>query len=196
MKCLQGFHDVPKVKTQTKTHKRAVLIRVAALDHGFYCGAMTSFHHSLHLPSADATQNLAQRIGAVLNPGDVLLLEGPIGAGKTHFARSLIQSLLPLPEDVPSPTFTLVQVYEGTQSEIWHADLYRLTGPDEVVELGLTDAFEEAICLVEWPDRLAELKPDEALSLSFSITEDEGERLLELSANSPRWRDIFESLLA
>jgi tRNA threonylcarbamoyladenosine biosynthesis protein TsaE len=157
---------------------------------------MTSFQHAFHLSSADATQDLAQRLGAALDPGDVLLLEGAIGAGKTHFARSLIQSLLPIPEDVPSPTFTLVQVYDGAKSEIWHTDLYRLSAPDEGVELGLTDAFEEAICLVEWPDRLADLKPEDALSLSFSLTENEGERLLSLSAKTPRWSDILESVLA
>ncbi|WP_422048495.1 tRNA (adenosine(37)-N6)-threonylcarbamoyltransferase complex ATPase subunit type 1 TsaE [Shimia sp.] len=155
---------------------------------------MTVLQLSLDLPSADATQQLAMRIGKTLTPADVLLLEGPIGAGKTHFARSLIQSLLPIVEDVPSPTFTLVQVYDGPESEIWHADLYRLSAPDEVVELGLTDAFEEAICLVEWPDRLAELQPENALTLSFALAEEEERRQLTLSATAPRWADLFESL--
>ncbi|MBO9473677.1 tRNA (adenosine(37)-N6)-threonylcarbamoyltransferase complex ATPase subunit type 1 TsaE [Shimia sp. R10_1] len=155
---------------------------------------MTSFHLSLDLSSANATQDLAIRIGATLQPTDVLLLEGPIGAGKTHFARSLIQSLLPVAEDVPSPTFTLVQVYETAESEIWHADLYRLTSPDEVVELGLTDAFEEAICLVEWPDRLADLQPDSALFLSFSLGEDEGQRHLTITAKDQKWAPLLESL--
>lgn len=155
---------------------------------------MTTFHLSLNLNSADATQELAQRIGATLEPSDVLLLEGPIGAGKTHFARSLIQSLLPIAEDVPSPTFTLVQVYDAPHSEIWHTDLYRLTTPDEVIELGLTDAFEEAICLVEWPDRLADLQPDSALFLSFSLGEQEGQRHLTITAKDKRWAPLFESL--
>ncbi|MDA5557347.1 tRNA (adenosine(37)-N6)-threonylcarbamoyltransferase complex ATPase subunit type 1 TsaE [Shimia sp. MMG029] len=155
---------------------------------------MTSFHLSLDLSSANATQDLAIRIGATLQPTDVLLLEGPIGAGKTHFARSLIQSLLPVAEDVPSPTFTLVQVYETAESEIWHTDLYRLTSPDEVVELGLTDAFEEAICLVEWPDRLADLQPDNALFLSFSLGKDEGQRHLRITAKDQKWAPLFESL--
>lgn len=157
---------------------------------------MTTFHLSRTLKSADSTRDLAHQIGETLQPGDVLLLEGPIGAGKTHFARSLIQSLLPVHEDVPSPTFTLVQVYDGAHSEIWHADLYRLTAPDEVVELGLTDAFEDAICLVEWPDRLADLKPDTALSLTFSLTAAEDERHLEITATAPRWGELLESLAA
>lgn len=154
---------------------------------------MTTFKTTHTLVSADATQDLARNIGARLDPGDVLLLEGPIGAGKTHFARSLIQSVLPVLEDVPSPTFTLVQVYDGPECEIWHSDLYRLTSPDEVVELGLTDAFEEAICLVEWPDRLADLKPEDALSLSFALTDTEGERQLTVETTSERWAHFFES---
>ncbi len=123
-----------------------------------------------------------------------MLLEGPIGAGKTHFARSLIQALLPVLEDVPSPTFTLVQVYDGPVSEIWHADLYRLTSPEEVVELGLTDAFEEAICLVEWPDRLAELAPENALKIIFELSTQEQQRILTFSSASPSWEAKLEKL--
>lgn len=123
-----------------------------------------------------------------------MLLEGPIGAGKTHFARSLIQALLPVPEDVPSPTFTLVQVYDGSNTEIWHADLYRLSAPDEVVELGLTDAFEDAICLVEWPDRLADLAPENALKMSLKLLEGEGQRQLTVSSTSERWKPIIKAL--
>ncbi|SFL77724.1 tRNA threonylcarbamoyladenosine biosynthesis protein TsaE [Shimia aestuarii] len=129
-----------------------------------------------------------------MRPGDVLLLQGDIGAGKTHFARALIQSLLSEPEDVPSPTFTLVQTYETPGSEIWHADLYRLTSPDEVVELGLTDAFEDAICLVEWPDRLAELAPQSALRLDFSLGDTEGQRKLTLSWQTGRWTPLVQEI--
>lgn len=142
---------------------------------------------SLTLSSADATTRLAQKLAPRLGAGDVLLFTGDIGAGKTHFARALIQSLLPTPEDVPSPTFTLVQIYEVYQFEIWHADLYRLTSPDEVVELGLTDAFSDALCLVEWPDRLAELAPQSALSISMRMTDDLGQRLLTFSWSDPKW---------
>jgi tRNA threonylcarbamoyladenosine biosynthesis protein TsaE len=99
------------------------------------------------------------------------LLEGDIGAGKTFFARSVIQYLLGRAEDVPSPTFTIVQNYSTKVGEIWHCDLYRLTSPDEAIELGLDEAFEKAICLIEWPDRLGDLTPKAALQLKFSAGE-------------------------
>jgi len=141
------------------------------------------------LPDPDATVALARRIAPALRPGDVLLLSGPVGAGKTHFARSLIQALLPTPEDVPSPTFTLVQTYQGAAFEIWHTDLYRLTQADEVIELGLLEAFENAVTLVEWPDRLGDLAPSDALSLGFSPQTEEDQRVLDLTWRDPRWDD-------
>ena len=122
---------------------------------------------TLYLADADATARLGQWFAARLRAGDCLLLEGPIGAGKSHFARALIQARLGRAEDVPSPTFTLVQTYQA-DVEIWHADLYRLTHPDEVMELGLDSAFDSAICLIEWPDRLGNCAPAGALRLTFA----------------------------
>lgn len=136
-------------------------------------------HLTLRLPTAEATTRLAERLAPLLVAGDTLLLEGPIGAGKTHFARALIQARLGRAEDVPSPTFTLVQTYDGDGVEIWHTDLYRLSHPDEVWELGLHDAFSTAICIVEWPDRLGRHLPQGALRISLS-SEGEG-RLATLS---------------
>jgi tRNA threonylcarbamoyladenosine biosynthesis protein TsaE len=105
-----------------------------------------------------------------LRPGDTLLLQGQLGAGKTHFARALIRALIGPGGDateVPSPSFTLVQSYDTPAGEVWHADLYRLSDPREVVELGLDIAFEDAICLVEWPDRIAPDWPESAVCLRF-----------------------------
>jgi len=128
---------------------------------------MQPVHPPVTLPDPDATEALARRFAPRLGAGDVLLLEGQIGAGKTAFARALIQAL-GVAEDVPSPTFTLVQTYDAGV-EIWHADLYRLSHPDEAVELGLTEAFETAICLVEWPEKLGADRPEQALTLRFSV---------------------------
>lgn len=122
-----------------------------------------------------ATAALAATIAPVLQPGDTLLLEGEIGAGKSAFARALIRARLGRMEEVPSPTFTLVQTYEDDAADLWHCDLYRLTHPDEALELGLDAAFETAICLVEWPDRLGAATPPNALRLAFSAGHDHHE---------------------
>ncbi|MDJ0823743.1 MAG: tRNA (adenosine(37)-N6)-threonylcarbamoyltransferase complex ATPase subunit type 1 TsaE [Paracoccaceae bacterium] len=148
------------------------------------------------LSSPDNTAAFARALGTRLHPGDVLLLSGPIGAGKSHFARALIQSLQDTPEDVPSPTFTLVQVYDTRAGELWHADLYRLSDPDQCVELGLTDAFETAICLIEWPDRLTDLTPQNALEMRFSAGQTEKERILTLDWTDPRWNVLLSELAA
>ena len=141
-----------------------------------------------YLHSPDETASLARDLGAVLVAGDTVLLSGDVGAGKTHFARALIQSLLAVPEDVPSPTFTLVQVYDAASGdEIWHADLYRLSDPSETEELGLTDAMEQAICLIEWPDRLAALRPEDALDITLAATDGEDHRILSATWSDPRW---------
>ena len=147
------------------------------------------------LSSADETAQIARRIGHVLQPGDCVLLEGPIGAGKTHFARALIQSRLHHPEDVPSPTFTLVQIYDLADAELWHADLYRLTSLDEIEELGLSEALQEAICLIEWPDRLAEYTPAHALHLSLALVPNsENQRQLKLCWSDEKWRPIMQEI--
>ena len=148
----------------------------------------------LTLASPEETEALAQRLSKSMGAADVILLSGEIGAGKTHFARTLIQALLPYPEDVPSPTFTLVQTYETETLEIWHSDLYRLTSPDEVIELGLIEAFETAICLVEWPDRLEDLAPQSALSMAFEMTENTGERVLNITWDDARWDERMSEL--
>lgn len=100
-----------------------------------------------------ATAALGRQLAAVLRPGDLILLDGDLGAGKTALARSVIRSLVGDPRlDVPSPSFALVQPYVAAGHPVLHADLYRLAGEDEVEELGLFDA-PDAIVLVEWPER-------------------------------------------
>jgi N-acetylmuramate 1-kinase len=120
------------------------------------------------LADEEDTSRLARVLAPRLRAGDTILLEGPIGAGKSHLCRAIIRSRLGRDEEVPSPTFTLVQTYED-DPDIWHADLYRLTHPDEARELGLEEAFETAICLVEWPDRLGRYVPLGAIRIRLSI---------------------------
>lgn len=129
---------------------------------------MSASSLTLNWPDADATADAGARLGPELRPSDVILLEGSLGTGKTHFARALIQSILVTPEDVPSPTFTLIQEYDTRRGPVWHADLYRVSAPSGLDELGLIDAFDNAICLVEWPDRLGPMAPDDALTISLT----------------------------
>jgi len=131
---------------------------------------------------------IARALARHLVPGDTVLLEGGVGAGKTHFARVTIDALLDTPEDIPSPTYTLVQSYDGRSGEIWHTDLYRLSDPSELEELGLLAAFDDAICVVEWPDRMGPDRPDDALLISIrsSGTDDET-RNLRFSWTAPKW---------
>jgi len=157
---------------------------------------MPSPFRLIDFASPDATADFAATLAPELTPGDVLLLDGPIGSGMTHFARSLIQARLsangaPV-EDVPSPTFTLIQTYDSGVAQLWHADLYRLTHPDEVEELGLVEAFDAAICLVEWPDRLGALSPGGALTLGFEQGATDTARRVTLSGLDP-WPGRIEA---
>jgi tRNA threonylcarbamoyladenosine biosynthesis protein TsaE len=145
----------------------------------------------LILPDSAATERLAAIIARQARAGDAILLSGDLGAGKTHFARAFINALTTAPEEVPSPTFTLVQTYEavvqGVPVEIRHFDLYRLKSPDETQELDMEEAFAEAITLVEWPDRLGYLQPREHLELRLAIADDGGRKATLVP--TPLWRD-------
>lgn len=148
----------------------------------------------IELNSARATADLAARMAVRLLPGDTVLLSGPVGAGKTHFARALIQSMQDMPEDVPSPTFTLVQTYQTAGGEVWHADLYRLGDPGEIIELGLQEAFDSAICLVEWPDRLGPDAPPDALEMNIAYAALPDARIASLRWHDPKWTSRLAGL--
>ncbi|MGB7243194.1 MAG: tRNA (adenosine(37)-N6)-threonylcarbamoyltransferase complex ATPase subunit type 1 TsaE [Sulfitobacter sp.] len=144
---------------------------------------------SFLLKSEQQTADLAARLGQVLSPGDAVLLTGGVGAGKTHFARAAIQSILISAEHVPSPTFTLVQTYDTTRGPLWHADLYRVSSVHEIEELGLAEAFETAICLIEWPDRLGDLRPENALDITLSDGPTADARTMAAQGPSRIWKE-------
>ena len=139
----------------------------------------------LHLPDLAATEALARRIASLLGPGDAVLLEGPLGAGKSALARALIRAATGQPAlDVPSPSYTLVQDYDTAAGPLAHFDLWRLDGPGGVVELGWDDA-RVGIVVVEWPDRLGALRPLDALAITLAPTEGDA-RIARLTGWSGR----------
>jgi tRNA threonylcarbamoyladenosine biosynthesis protein TsaE len=118
-----------------------------------------------------ATARLGEAVARVLQAGDVVCLSGPLGAGKSTLARALIRALTTPDEDVPSPTFTLVQFYEGPRLKVAHFDLYRLTDPDEAYEIGLDEALEEGAALIEWPERLEGRLQGDRLDIELALAD-------------------------
>ena len=140
----------------------------------------------LVLPSERATLDLAREIAALLAPRDMVTLSGDLGTGKTTFARALIRRLAGDESlEVPSPTFTLMQIYDLPRHQVIHADLYRVSAPEELVELGFADLAADAIALVEWPDRAAGALPADRLDLEFALAPDlaANERRVRLTAH-------------
>jgi tRNA threonylcarbamoyladenosine biosynthesis protein TsaE len=122
-------------------------------------------HRILTLSNLAATEALAGAIAALSHRGDAILLEGPLGAGKTAFARAFLRAATGDPAlEVPSPSFTLVQSYDTRIGRVHHYDLWRLDGPAALEELGWDEACDD-IVLVEWPDRLHDRRPPEALTI-------------------------------
>ena len=127
----------------------------------------------LELQNLAATERLGQFLSQGLTAGDVIALHGSLGAGKSALARALISKLCPHEADIPSPTFTLVQTYDMPDgTPLWHLDLYRIESPDDAIELGIEDAFLDAVCLIEWPERLDRLLPDGCLSIHIKTVDD------------------------
>lgn len=122
--------------------------------------------------SESDTGGFAARLAPFLRQGDLLTLQGDLGAGKSVLARALIRARMRDEAlDVPSPTFTLVQTYDDPVAPIWHFDLYRMEQPDEIYELGWEDARADAICIVEWPERLGALLPSRRIDVRIGIVD-------------------------
>ena len=133
---------------------------------------------ALALADALETEKLGAELAAILRPGDVVGLSGPLGAGKTTFARGVLAAL-GLGDEAPSPSFSLVIAYEppDVRLPLWHVDLYRIEDADEIEELGLADARADAALLIEWPERMGGLLWDDALRLTFELEPTGGRRL-------------------
>ncbi len=144
--------------------------------------------------SPEITERFAARVGALLLPGDFISLCGELGAGKTRFASGIASGLGVDPNTlVTSPTYTLLNIYQG-RLPLYHFDLYRLGGDDDVAELGFTEYFSaNGICLVEWSERLNRELPRDRLEIHLTYA-GEFSRSIELLANSPRYESLIKQL--
>lgn len=126
------------------------------------------------------TAAIAAKFAQIARSGDIFALNGTLGAGKSVFARGFVQSLTEAKE-VPSPTFTLVQMYVAPEFEIYHFDLYRLKTPTELFELNIDEAFYAGVCLVEWPEKMGPLTPRNMWQVDFEIKD--GERIITVTSD-------------
>ena len=146
----------------------------------------------LRAATAEETDAIGRALAAALAPGDIVALHGPLGAGKSHLARAVIRARLGDPEaEVPSPSYTLVNIYEAEEGEIWHADLYRVDA-DELEEIGLADAPADALVLVEWAERWPAL-PTRRLDIRLEFAP-AGGRTLIVTPHGPGWAAALERL--
>ena len=141
--------------------------------------------------SEQQTSDLAKKVASIAKKGDVFALYGTLGMGKSVFARSFIQYLTGV-DDVPSPTFTLVQDYQSDDFEIFHFDLYRLEHPDEVFELGFEDAIFNGVCLIEWPEKAGNWLPKDVFKLDITPLDDG--RKITISVNSDDKKNRLETV--
>lgn len=146
--------------------------------------------HAFSLPTETDTTAFGAALARLARPGDVITLEGDLGAGKSVLARGFIQSVCGAETEVPSPTFTLVQTYETADIAIWHFDLYRLEDPEEIWELGIEEAFEDGVSLIEWPSKGGSLLPTHRLTVTLTIAGDDV-RNVTLEPG-PSWADRLE----
>jgi tRNA threonylcarbamoyl adenosine modification protein YjeE len=145
------------------------------------------FRQTRALPDLDATQALGEAIARGLRAGDCIALWGDLGAGKTTLARAVLRAM-GVTEDVPSPTFTIVQSYDTRRLIVSHYDLYRVKSPREMRELGFDDALLDGAALVEWPERAPEALPTDALHVRLGVAD--GVRTARLTGPA-RWESVL-----
>ena len=154
---------------------------------------MIDVERKINLIDEEATIALAGKLADVARPGDIIALTGTLGMGKSVFARAFIRALGAEDEDIPSPTFSLVQTYLAGGLMVHHFDLYRLESEHDAVELGIDDAFAGSVSLIEWPDRLGAYLPVHRLDLALEPGSEEGQRTATLIAHNG-WAERLREL--
>jgi len=136
----------------------------------------------LVLDNLAATDRLGATLGQLLAAGRIITLSGPLGVGKSELARAIIRHGCGETGDIPSPSFTLVQTYQTADGmAVWHMDCWRLESPDEALNLGIEDAFFEAACLIEWPEKLGPLLPADRIEIVLGMAADDNGRVAEIT---------------
>ena len=152
---------------------------------------------------SDLSEQKVQACATVLadkaRTGDVIALSGDLGAGKTVFAKAFVRALTNENEDVPSPTFTLVQIYDGHRNgedlTIWHFDLYRLKSAEEIYETGFEEALSDGVSLIEWPERASSLLPRNRLTVHLEAPASQPDkRNITITANGADWIQRMENI--
>ncbi len=138
-------------------------------------------------------QQVARKLAGICKAGRVIALWGNLGVGKTTFARSLIKTLVPDAAEIPSPTFALVQTYCTGLFDVWHFDLYRLHHPEEALELSIEEAWHNSLVLIEWPERLGHLLPDDRLDVRIDFAKLPNHRQVQI-CGSRAWDDQLLTL--
>ena len=146
--------------------------------------------------SPDDTESLGRRVGSKLRSGDIILLSGDLGGGKTCFVRGLADGMLPgLGDRVASPTFAIMNEYSGDGLRICHFDFYRMRGEDDIISLGFEEYLNsDAVCVIEWPERLEELLPEQYLAIMFEYA-GESYRWITLTARGDNYAGLIDNLV-
>ncbi|WP_226549426.1 tRNA (adenosine(37)-N6)-threonylcarbamoyltransferase complex ATPase subunit type 1 TsaE [Celeribacter naphthalenivorans] len=142
--------------------------------------------------SEEDTAQIASALAGLLRPGDVVLLDGALAAGKTFFTRALVRAL-GSNEAVTSPTYTIANIYETPKGPVIHVDAYRLKGAQEFYHLGLEEYFDTGMSVIEWGERIADYF-DAPLSIRIGFGDHETERQVSFTAEAPRWMPVLEAL--
>ena len=151
---------------------------------------MSGITKTIALRNDQETRDFGAKLAKILRAGDVVCLRGELGAGKTSLARGAIESLCDV-DEVPSPTYTLVQTYSAPTFDIWHFDLYRLEEPGDVWELGIEEALDDGVCLIEWPERIEGLLSGTELNIVITFTDDGREALV---SGASSWEGRLDEL--